>query len=73
MAVPVRYRNFFSDLRVGYDNGTWELKWKCRRCGKVIARNTAGAQSHLAKHVRDRERREDHKRIAELCASMVVQ
>ena len=27
-------------------------RWKCRHCGKLIAQNPAGAQSHLAAHVR---------------------
>lgn len=53
MLIPVRYRDYFQDYRVGYDNGTWEMKWRCRHCQQVIKRNTAGAQSHLAKHVRD--------------------
>jgi hypothetical protein len=26
--------------------------WRCRRCGKEIRSNGAGAASHLAKHVR---------------------
>ena len=30
-------------------------RWKCYRCGKIIKPNTAGAQSHLAKHVREKE------------------
>ena len=53
LALPRRYRDYFRDLRVTYTNGTWELHWECRMCGKVIKRNAAGAQSHLAKHVRE--------------------
>jgi hypothetical protein len=51
--MPSRYLVYFQPLRETYENGTWEMKWKCRRCGKVIKRNTAGAQSHLAKHLRE--------------------
>jgi hypothetical protein len=50
--VPRRYRDYFRDLRITYQNGTWEMHWECRMCGQVIKRNTAGAQSHLSKHVR---------------------
>lgn len=51
--LPSRYLLYFQPLRVAYANGTYEQKWRCRRCGQVIKRNTAGAQSHLAKHVRE--------------------
>lgn len=50
--IPGRYRNYFRDLRVTRADGTWSLMWECRMCGQIIQRNTAGAQSHLAKHVR---------------------
>ena len=57
--IPIRYRDYFRDLRVtvpgsSYRGGTanFKLHWECRRCGQVIQRNAAGAQSHLAKHVR---------------------
>lgn len=52
-AVPFRYRNYFRYLRVNYDDLTYEMKWECRMCGQILKRNTAGAQSHLAKHVRE--------------------
>jgi hypothetical protein len=51
--VPLRYRDRFRDMRVTYENGTWEMCWQCRICERIIKRNTAGAQSHIAKHVRE--------------------
>lgn len=49
--------NGFRDLRVSHPGGTWEMCWQCQRCGLVIKRNTAGAQSHVMKHVRQIERK----------------
>jgi hypothetical protein len=53
--MPSRYLKYFQPLRVSHGDGTWEMCWKCRLCGRVIKKNTAGAQSHLARHLRDKE------------------
>lgn len=54
--VIQRYRPYFRDIRVTRDDGMWEMKYQCLRCEKVISRNAAGAQSHIAKHLREVER-----------------
>ena len=50
-------RKGFRDLRVSFPDGRWDMRWQCQRCGLIIKRNTAGAQSHVAKHVRRAEER----------------
>jgi hypothetical protein len=58
--VPVRYRRHFAAVvGTGHDarGGWWDILWKCLHCGKVIKRNTAGAQSHITMHVRQKAAR----------------
>lgn len=65
MLVPARYRPFYVEVAVDVPpvvmtavgpRSAVGYRWKCNRCGAVIQRNTAGAQSHLAKHVREKTR-----------------
>ncbi len=44
MRLPRRYEPYFSDTRDA---------WVCLICGRRIRHNTAGAQSHVVKHVRE--------------------
>lgn len=66
--VPNRYRDRFVAVQVAVPGGrvvmtaagpradvSW--RWKCNHCSKFIRPNTAGAQSHIAKHVREVEAR----------------
>lgn len=61
MVVPDRYESYFRVITV--DSGPTVMtsvgprrsigyRWECRHCGTVIKPNSAGAQSHIAKHVR---------------------
>lgn len=55
---PYRYRPHFRDIKVGREGSSYRgggrsiIHWQCRLCGQIIKPNTAGAQSHIAKHVR---------------------
>jgi hypothetical protein len=49
-----KFKHFYVYAKVFRDDGTWWDGWKCKLCGKVIHANTSGAQSHLAKHVREK-------------------
>jgi len=61
--LPLRYTDYFAVVQetvpeagivmtaVG-PRGFVGWRWKCRRCGQHLKPNTAGAQSHLAKHLR---------------------
>ncbi len=61
--VPFRYQDTFSAVQVDVlgpvvmtavgPRGVIGWRWKCRRCGQLLRPNTAGAQSHVAKHVAD--------------------
>lgn len=52
--LPRRYRATFRELRAVTVNGLqWFFLWECRTCGRRVKPNTAGAQSHIAKHLRD--------------------
>lgn len=62
MKLPARYRDNFTEVAVDVEpvimtsvgpRSSVGYRWKCNRCGQTIKRNTAGAQSHIAKHVRD--------------------
>lgn len=61
--LPERYISHFSAIDVTIPElgtiatsvgprGRLGRRWRCRRCGKEIKPNTAGAQSHIAKHLR---------------------
>ena len=61
MRMPSRYRDYFVEVAVDVEPVVMTAKgpraavgyrWKCNRCGHIIKQNTAAAQSHLAKHVR---------------------
>jgi hypothetical protein len=55
MKIPARYEREFRRQtgRVGICKGDSRPEmWICRRCGLHILPNTLGAQSHIAKHVR---------------------
>lgn len=52
--LPNRYRRFFREVRTNTVDGLrWYFLWECRGCGQRIKPNTAGAQSHVAKHLRE--------------------
>ena len=62
MRMPARYRDSFVEVAVDVPpvvmtavgpRAAVAYRWKCNRCGKAIMKNTAAAQSHLAKHVRE--------------------
>lgn len=53
--IPSRYQTYFRVFRLSNGNGrilSGMFGWQCKRCGLIIAANTAGAQSHLMKHLR---------------------
>ena len=51
--LPLRYRGRFREVRTKTADGLkWFFLWECRACGLHIKPNTAGAQSHTAKHLR---------------------
>jgi hypothetical protein len=51
--LPSRYWSLFRLVRTKTEDGLlWFYLWECRRCCQRIKPNTAGAQSHVAKHVR---------------------
>lgn len=61
MRIPARYRDAFVEVCVNTPpvvmtavgpRSAVAYRWKCNRCGAIIKPNTAGAQSHLAFHVR---------------------
>lgn len=61
MRIPARYRDDFVEVAIDVGPAVMTsvgprfavgYRWKCNRCRQVIKQNTAGAQSHLAKHVR---------------------
>lgn len=56
MMVPTRYLAWFVNdwQRTGYKSRS-VVAWQCKLCGKSLRPNTAGAQSHIAKHVRERQ------------------
>lgn len=61
--VPLRYQNLFKAVQVDIPGreimtavgprGIVGWRWRCNRCGQEIKPNTAGAQSHTAKHLRE--------------------
>ncbi len=56
MTIPVRYRRYFEPVIVSYGYRKLNrevVAWRCRQCEKDLMPNTAGAQSHLAKHLRE--------------------
>jgi hypothetical protein len=62
MKIPARYRDSFTEVAVDVPPVVMTAvgprpavgyRWKCLRCGKIIKQNTATAQSHVAKHVRE--------------------
>jgi hypothetical protein len=64
--LPRRYRDWFREVRTNTEDGLrWFFWWECRVCGQRIKPNTAGAQSHVAKHVRENDSR---KTLAEVFA-----
>jgi hypothetical protein len=54
MMLPTRYLRTFTNVwtHTGYKSRT-VTAWACKLCGKEIRPNAAGAQSHIAKHVRE--------------------
>jgi hypothetical protein len=50
--LPVRYWDRFRLFRTHTTDGLWYYLWECRLCGQRLKPNTAGAQSHIAKHLR---------------------
>lgn len=62
-AMPLRYLDYFKDIWVDVPEPVVMTafgprtpvarRWVCRLCGKALKPNTAGAQSHVAKHVRE--------------------
>lgn len=51
--LPRRYRERFREVRAkAVDGVRWYFLWECRACGRHLKPNTAGAQSHVAKHLR---------------------
>ena len=51
--LPRRYRTMFREVRTSARDGLrWFFSWECRRCGQKLKPNTAGAQSHIARHLR---------------------
>lgn len=54
MDIPLIWRSYFEYQR----QRTYREpeRWRCKRCGQLIYPNTAGANSHLAKHCREVER-----------------
>lgn len=56
--LPSRYRRtFFEERTRAEDRVRWYFKWVCRQCGQKLQPNTAGAQAHVAKHLREAESR----------------
>ncbi len=62
MRIPERYVPYFKDVWVELGptiatsvgpRGTVGRRWVCRRCGSSLKPNSAGAQSHIAKHLRE--------------------
>jgi hypothetical protein len=62
MSVPARYLDRLQEVAVDCEpvvitavgpRSAVGYRWKCLRCGQLLKRNTAGAQSHIAKHVRE--------------------
>lgn len=51
--LPQRYLKHFVNewTHIGY-RSRGVTGWKCKLCGITIRPNAAGAQSHIAKHVR---------------------
>lgn len=61
--LPLRYQLHFKDVQVEIPElgtvatsvgprGYVGWRWECKHCGKRIKPNNAGAQSHIAFHVR---------------------
>ena len=67
MKIPYRYRDYFKDVwadvpergavltAVG-PRGFVGRRWRCKQCGQDLKPNTAGAQSHIAKHLKEAQR-----------------
>lgn len=59
MPIPFRYQRAFRLVLVARRGSSYRgggeriFHWECRRCGQVIKPNNAGAQSHVAKHLRE--------------------
>lgn len=54
--LPSRYWRTFREVRTRTEDGLqWFYLWECRSCGQRLKPNTAGAQAHVAKHVRQNE------------------
>lgn len=52
--LPRRYRDRFRELRTTTADGLrWFFMWECRRCGQRLKPNTAGAQSQIARYLRE--------------------
>jgi hypothetical protein len=55
-SLPTRYWARFREVRTRTADGLqWFYLWECRSCGQRIKPNTAGAQAHVAKHVRNQQ------------------
>ncbi len=51
--LPSRYWRTFREVRTRTKDGSQGFYlWECRMCGQRLKPNTAGAQSHVAKHLR---------------------
>jgi hypothetical protein len=62
--MPIRYQSRFAKVQVEIPElgtvatavgprGYVGWRWKCLQCGRLLKPNTAGAQSHVAKHLRE--------------------
>jgi hypothetical protein len=49
-----KFKDHFTYTKLIRDDGCWWDMWTCKHCGVIIKANTAGAQSHLAMHLRQR-------------------
>lgn len=63
--IPARYRDHFVEVAVAVPpiietlagpRSAVGYRWKCNKCGAILKEYTAGAQAHIAKHVREAER-----------------
>lgn len=64
LRLPARYRDYFVEVMVDGPpvimtsvgpRPTLARRWKCNRCAQLLKPNTAAAQSHVMKHVRQVE------------------
>jgi hypothetical protein len=66
MKVPMRYEPYFKDILADVPGrvvmtsvgprGVLGRVWRCLLCGQDIKPNNLGAQSHVAKHLREKSK-----------------